>query len=148
VGTLGVAARGNTNFAHVAGVVAFRVQLAMLLSLGIEMRPRRGKARRLAFSHRMQVEGVLAGRQSRERKCKPYAGARLRERNGTDVLAVRRLELGARRGRRSGASFGSRGAVSGNRDAPNYKDRCRNCHNNVHDGGPYEELNSTPLTQT
>jgi hypothetical protein len=53
---------------HVAGMVAFGILQAMLLSIRIEMRAGRLEVRRIALRLGMEVEGVHPGRQVMERR--------------------------------------------------------------------------------
>src|SRR6476469_5286501 len=62
----------NSNIVHVAGVMAFRVELAVFFLRGIEMGTGRGEGR-LALADRVYVQRALARRQAFERPAEPYA---------------------------------------------------------------------------
>ncbi len=118
----------------------------------------------------MHVKGVFAGRQSLERKGKAHASARLRERDGADILAVGRLEFGIRRCRRGRARPGLgvlgdfiarwtgarctlvvdsglwrdrslRRLIRKRRRARKHKSRCSNCSKMIH-GAPFQKPRS------
>ena len=90
-----------TNATLVAGVLAFRRHHAVLFVAGVEVAAGRCEGR-LAFADRVDVEGVLARRQSLDGKIDQHTVRRLRQVSFADFLALGILQWGAcnLRGRR------------------------------------------------
>ncbi len=78
---------------HVAGVVAFGILQAVLLALGIEMRPRGLEVGSVALGVLMKMDGVLAGRKIVKVKLEAYARPVLRQEYGAHGFALSVLEF-------------------------------------------------------
>src|SRR5713226_2323471 len=94
-----LAVRANREVGVVTGVMAFRIFQSMLLSVRVEMRPRRLEVGGVALRVLMKVDGMFAGGQILEIEFHPYSRSGFPQNRGAHNLALGVLELNQNLGR-------------------------------------------------
>src|SRR6266849_4509032 len=92
-----LAVRANREVGVVTGVMAFRIFQSMLLSVRVEMRPRRLEVGGVALRVLMKVDGMFAGGQILELEFHPYSRSGFPQNRGAHNRALGILEGAERR---------------------------------------------------